>query len=68
MNACMAERKKKPEPPKKPRPGVQINVWILDELAERIEEYIEASSPRPSLTAVVRAALEEWLDARQESN
>lgn len=52
------------------RPGVPggkspLTRRIRTELLERVREYGERSSPRVTDTAIIEAAIEEWLDKHE---
>jgi hypothetical protein len=49
---------------KRVRSGENLNVWIRSELVEAVRQYVRATSPRTSKTAVVELALEEFLAKR----
>jgi hypothetical protein len=53
---------KKKEPAKKPaRTGRSTQLYMKQELADALTAYIEATRPRPTITAVLEMALENLL-------
>lgn len=57
--ARVANRKKKP--PRRERHGRNINVWVEDALGASLDHYFDHASPEPTLTAVIEAALKDFL-------
>lgn len=63
MNALMTKtedvRKGRKKPPV--RTGVALSVYLDKALRESIDKMVDETSPRPSITAIVEAALEMYL-------
>jgi hypothetical protein len=58
----MSEPKKRPKKPRKPsRTGVPLHVWIDQDLAAALQDYLDSTDPKVSKTAAVESALRELL-------
>ena len=55
--------KRKPKPPGR-RSAHTVFARINLELGDRLAAYLESTKPRPSVTAVIETALEEFLEKR----
>jgi hypothetical protein len=67
--SLMSKRKPKDEAassrsPRPSRSGRNVNVWLRPDLGEALGAHLETARPRTSLTAVIEAALEEYLKSR----
>jgi hypothetical protein len=52
------------EPPKKPKPsrsGVPLHVWIDEEIAGALQDYLDETDPSIFKTSAVEAALRDFL-------
>lgn len=48
----------------KPRPGYPIFARVKDELGVVLDKYLEDQRPKPTVTAVIETALEDFLRSR----
>lgn len=53
-------------PKKKPpaRSGAPVFAYVPQELRDALDDYLNKTKPKPSLTAAIETALEEFLQAR----
>jgi FAD/FMN-containing dehydrogenase len=62
----MAKRKsgRRKAPQRGPRSGEPVNVWVPVELMDMVRAYVSAQQVRTSKTAVIEAAVREFLKAQ----
>lgn len=71
MPATMTRKRHKPGPPPLPEPtpeipprgrsGKPVQVYLSDELAGALDDYIGLTRPKPTKTSVIEMALEDLL-------